>query len=272
LVASQIVSFAAVNLLTDSFRYRQRSFGSLGIILGCTLSVIFLSFVRAITSFILLLRASNRLHTNLMNAVMRAKIEFFDCNPSGRILNRFAADTGICDEVLPLTIFDFLVGCFMALGSIFTAIVVLPFVLMALPFLLWRFWKLRQVFVATTRELKRLEGISRSPCFAMMSESIDGIATIRSNGFIQYCSGKFESFHDAHTRSFFSFVAASRWFAFKMDGIAFCLVALSSLLAVVSNPRMVRYRPCRPGACHNNAATAGRNKFSLDDTTECRSC
>jgi ATP-binding cassette, subfamily C (CFTR/MRP), member 4 len=164
---------------------------------------------------------------------MRAKIEFFDCNPSGRILNRFAADTGICDEVLPLTIFDFLVGCFMALGSIFAAIVVLPFVLIALPFLLWRFWKLRQVFVATTRELKRLEGISRSPCFAMMSESIDGIATIRSNGFIQYCSEKFESFHDAHTRSFFSFVAASRWFAFQMDGIAFGLVASSSLLAVL---------------------------------------
>ena len=179
------------------------------------------------------MRASNRLHSKLLESVMRAKIEFFDCNPVGRILNRFSADLGICDEILPLTIFDFLVGCFMALGSVFTAVVVLPFVLIALPFLVWKFWRLRQIFVATTRELKRLEGISRSPCFAMMSESIDGIATIRSNALSQYCSDKFESFHDAHTRAFFSFVAASRWFAFKMDGIAFCLVAISSVLAVL---------------------------------------
>jgi ATP-binding cassette, subfamily C (CFTR/MRP), member 4 len=183
-------------------------------------------------SFFLLVRASNRLHSKLLEAVMLAKIEFFDCNPIGRILNRFSADTGICDEVLPLTIFDFLVGCFMALGSVLTAVVVLPFVLLVLPIMIWRFWRLRQVFVATTREIKRLEGIARSPCFAMMSESMDGIVTIRSNDFIQYCSEKFGSFHDAHTRAFFSFVAASRWFAFKMDGIAFCLVATSSLLAV----------------------------------------
>ncbi|KAG7359041.1 multidrug ABC transporter permease/ATPase [Nitzschia inconspicua] len=211
----------------------QTSLNWLWKILGFTASVVSLSFLRAMISFFILVQASNRLHLQLLKAVMLAKIEFFDCNPIGRILNRFAADTGICDEILPLTMFDFLVGFFIAMGSLVTAVVVLPHVLVALPFLLWRFWKLRQLFVKTTRELKRLEGISRSPCFALLSESKDGISTIRSNGFIQYCSKKFESFHDAHTRAFFSFVAASRWFAFKMDGIAFCLVAITSLLAVL---------------------------------------
>lgn len=33
----------------------------------------------------------------MTSAVLRAKIEFFDTNPSGRILNRFSADVGSND-------------------------------------------------------------------------------------------------------------------------------------------------------------------------------
>ncbi|KAL3922295.1 MAG: hypothetical protein SGILL_002279 [Bacillariaceae sp.] len=233
--AALLLTIVEVGKWSEQPAEEQKSSRWLTVIIGCTATVIFLAFVRAISSFFVLVQASNKLHRTLLLAVMRARIEFFDTNPIGRILNRFSADTGTCDEMLPLTIFDFLVGCFMALGTVCTAIVVLPFILLALPPLLWRFWKLRQMFVATTRELKRLEGISRSPFFALMSESVDGVATIRSNNFIGYCGSKFESFHDTHTRAVFAFVAASRWFAFKMDGIAFCLVAVSSLLSVLFN-------------------------------------
>ena len=202
--ATLLLTIVEIGKWSEQPLNEQNSSRWLGIAVGCTATVVVLSFLRATSSFFLLVRASDRLHNKLLSAVMRAKIEFFDLNPIGRILNRFSADMGITDEILPLTIFDFLVGCFMAIGTICTAIVVLPFVLLAMPPLIWRFWKLRQMFVATTREVKRLEGMSRSPCFAMMSESIDGIATIRSNGFIGYCSEKFEAYHDAHTRSFFA--------------------------------------------------------------------
>jgi ATP-binding cassette subfamily C (CFTR/MRP) protein 4 len=167
--------------------------------------------------------------------VLRAKIEFFDTNPLGRILNRFSADVGIIDEALPLTIYDFLVGFFMVLGGLATAIVVLPFILVVLPPLIWYFLRLRRIFVSTTRELKRLEGMARSPIFAMMSESLNGIATIRSNDKVEYFKTKFEEIHDAHTRAFFSFAASSRWFATQMDFLAFILMSMASLLAVLFN-------------------------------------
>jgi hypothetical protein len=35
-------------------------------------------------SFAILLRASKNLHDGMSSAVLRAKIEFFDTNPSGR--------------------------------------------------------------------------------------------------------------------------------------------------------------------------------------------
>jgi len=50
-----------------------------------------------------------------------------------------------------------------------------------------------------TRELKRLEGMARSPIYAMMSEALTGIATIRSNNKMQYFSDKFDEAQNAHT-------------------------------------------------------------------------
>jgi ATP-binding cassette subfamily C (CFTR/MRP) protein 4 len=88
-------------------------------------------------SFYLFVKASQSLHNRMLRSVLRAKIEFFDMNPLGRILNRFSADVGISDKTLPLTIYVFLVRFFVALGGVATAIAVLPFILLAIPPLIW---------------------------------------------------------------------------------------------------------------------------------------
>ena len=192
-----------------------------------------LAMARAQLSFFLFVRASERLHQQMLHSVLRAKIVFFDTNPVGRILNRFSADVGIADEILPLTIYDFLVGFFIFLGGVATAVVVLPFILLTLPPLIWSFVHLRRIFVATTRELKRLEGLARSPVYAMFSETLEGLVSIRSNDKLRYMLSKFEKLHDAHTRAHFAFIASSRWFAMALDSLAFVLMSASSFLAVL---------------------------------------
>lgn len=113
------------------------------------------------------------------------------------------------------------------------ASVVLPFILLAIPPLLWSFFRLRKIFVTTTRELKRLEGMARSPIFALMSESLQGITTIRANNSTDYFKNRFEKMQDAHTRAYFAFVASSRWFATQMDILSFSLMSVTSILAVL---------------------------------------
>jgi ATP-binding cassette subfamily C (CFTR/MRP) protein 4 len=122
---------------------------------------------------------------------------------------------------------------FIVLGAVVTSMVVLPYTLIALPPLLWYFLHVRRVFVTTTRELKRLEGLARSPIFAMLSESLNGIATIRSNDAIEYFRRKFEEAHNAHSRAFFAFMACSRWVGFRMDSLVFFLLAVACFLATL---------------------------------------
>jgi ATP-binding cassette, subfamily C (CFTR/MRP), member 4 len=168
----------------------------------------------------------------MAESVLRAKIGFFDTNPLGRILNRFSADVGITDDLLPTTWFDFLVVAFIVLGSIVTTLTTLPFALAVLPPLSLYFWRVRSVFVTSTRELKRLEGLARSPIFAMLGESLGGIATIRSNNFLDYFRLKFREAHDAHTKAFFAFISASRWVGFRMDSLVYSFLVIVSYLSL----------------------------------------
>jgi ATP-binding cassette, subfamily C (CFTR/MRP), member 4 len=231
--AASLVSLVQISLWAEELPEDQNSYRWLIIIGGLAAGTVVLSIARALLSFYFCTKASQRLHDDMTQSVLFARISFFDTNPSGRILNRFSADVGIADEQLPLTIYDFLVGCFMALGGVATAIAVLPMILVTIPPCVLYFWRLRQIFVATTRELKRLEGLARSPIFEMMTESLHGITSIRGNGAIGYFKKKFEAAHDAHSRAYFAFVASSRWFATRMEFITFFLMAAATALAVL---------------------------------------
>ena len=112
------------------------------------------------------------------------------------------SDVGSNDDQLPTTLFDFLVIAFLVLGALVTAISVLPVTLVFVPPLIYYFYRVRRIFVTTSRELKRLEGLARSPIFAMLSESLSGISTIRANDAIKYFQQKFRTVHDAHGKSY----------------------------------------------------------------------
>ena len=188
----------------------------------------------ALVSIYLMLRASQTLHDDMTKCVLSAQISFFDTNPLGRILNRFSADVGITDDLLPTTLYDFLVTAFYVLGGLAAAIVALPLVLIAIPPLVWYFVRLRNTFLATSREAKRLEGMARSPIFSMLSESFSGISTIRSCNSTPFFRKKFQQMQDAHTRAFFSFIAASRWLGFRLDFIVVVFLAMACFLTVSS--------------------------------------
>lgn len=61
---------------------------------------------RSFGFFHLCLRTSVNLHDKLFRGIARAQMVFFNTNPSGRILNRFARDIGNVDFILPTTLLD----------------------------------------------------------------------------------------------------------------------------------------------------------------------
>ena len=92
----------------------------------------------------------------------------------GRILNRFSKDLDLVDFTLPLTLRSFL----MALGQILSVFVVVgystPLFLAVLALVLIAFVLLLLCYLPTSRQLRRLESVTRSPVYSHVAETIQG--------------------------------------------------------------------------------------------------
>uniref|UniRef100_A0A8C0LE53 ATP binding cassette subfamily C member 4 (PEL blood group) n=1 Tax=Canis lupus dingo TaxID=286419 RepID=A0A8C0LE53_CANLU len=166
-------------------------------------------------------------------SILRAPVLFFDTNPIGRILNRFSKDIGHMDDLLPLTFLDFLQTFLQVLGVVGVAVAVIPWIAIPLLPLAIIFFILRRYFLATSRDVKRLESTSRSPVFSHLSSSLQGLWTIRAYKAEERFQELFDAHQDLHSEAWFLFLTTSRWFAVRLDAICamfVIVVAFGSLI------------------------------------------
>ena len=125
-------------------------------------------------------KASRKMVRSLVTSVLGGTMAFFDVTPSGRILNRFSADTDRLDTQLTNIFENYLGISAWITGALIVVCVLLPW--FAIPFVpLCCFYKLTEMyFTPTARELQRLESVSRSPMVSHFTETVAGATTIRA--------------------------------------------------------------------------------------------
>jgi ATP-binding cassette, subfamily C (CFTR/MRP), member 1 len=96
------------------------------------------------------------------------------------------------------------------------------------------YYYIPRYYLRTSRELKRLESVSRSPILGHFQETVTGVATIRAYRQVQRFALENEWRVDANTRAYFPLVNANRWLAVRLEFIGSTVILFGSLLAVVS--------------------------------------
>ncbi|KAF8865738.1 hypothetical protein BDZ45DRAFT_611414 [Acephala macrosclerotiorum] len=180
------------------------------------------------------LTASWRIHQRLMESVTRAKFKFFDVTPLGQLMNRFSKDLEAVDqEVAPIAIS--VVSCALAIAvtvALITAIT--PGFLIAAVFISAMYFFVGKFYLRSSRDLKRLESVQRSPLFQQFGETLNGITTIRAYGderrFIRDNMLRINT----HSRPFIYLWAANRWLAFRMDVIGDLVAFFAGVFVVLS--------------------------------------
>jgi ATP-binding cassette subfamily C (CFTR/MRP) protein 4 len=100
-VVYSVTQSAVLLTLTTVGRWAERpqseqdNWDIFGLILGLGGFVIVFAFFRAFLSFHLVIKASQVLHDRMAEAVIRAKTEFYDTNPLGRVMNRFSGSYSV---------------------------------------------------------------------------------------------------------------------------------------------------------------------------------
>eukprot|EP00752_Nemacystus_decipiens_P006704 g6027.t1 len=198
-------------------------------------AAVFVSLFRAVLTFFSLVRASHRLHDRMLKRVIRAPILFFDSNPVGRILNRFTKDLHFMDDLLPMTMYDFVICSFMVAGGTLIIFFVNPWVIISMIPAVWYFLHLMSYYMKTSREAKRLEAVTRSPVYSQLSETLDGLVTIRAFGTQHRFLHQFTERVDLNTRAYFAWVYTARWLGFRMDMVVIMVLIASCFFSVAVN-------------------------------------
>jgi len=129
---------------------------------------------------ILSVHAAKTLHNQMYRTVVAAPMQFFHQTPLGRILNRFTKDIADVDTQLIFKVTIFGQAFLMLMGTMCSIVYITPTAtFITVPVLIFFFFTFKY-FQASSREIKRLDSITRSPIYSHFSQCLSGIASIRA--------------------------------------------------------------------------------------------
>uniref|UniRef100_A0A8B9TPU0 Canalicular multispecific organic anion transporter 1 n=1 Tax=Anas platyrhynchos TaxID=8839 RepID=A0A8B9TPU0_ANAPL len=242
---AQYVAYVGTNLwlsawTDDAERYQNQTypvqqrdlrigvFGALGVS-----QAIFLLFATMLSAHGAV-RASRIMHQRLLSNILRVPMSFFDTTPTGRIVNRFAKDIFTVDETIPMSFRSWL-SCFMAIISTLLMISLATpfFTIIVVPLGIFYYFVLRY-YISTSRQLRRLDSVTRSPIYSHFGETVSGLSVIRAYGHQERFLKQNESTMDINQKSVYSWIVSNRWLAIRLEFVGSLVVFFSALLAVIS--------------------------------------
>ncbi|KAA8583815.1 hypothetical protein FQN60_015023 [Etheostoma spectabile] len=203
-------------------------FGALGVAQGLFVFLATLLLANASVN------ASRILHSKLINNILRVPMVFFDTTPIGRVVNRFAKDIFTVDEAIPQSFRSWLLCLLGVLGTLFVICLATPyFTILILPLALVYYF-VQRFYVATSRQLRRLDSVSRSPIYSHFSETVLGLSVIRAYGHQERFLKHNEIIIDKNLKSVYPWIVSNRWLAIRLEFLGNLVVFFSALFAVIS--------------------------------------
>ncbi|KAL7408757.1 hypothetical protein BDY24DRAFT_419499, partial [Mrakia frigida] len=184
------------------------------------------------------IRCSRKLHDSSFKALMRSPLSYFESTPQGRILNLFSRDIHVVDEVL-IGVFNDVFRCFAVVGGVMVVVGYgAPAVLVGVIPVGLIYQVIMKYYLATSRELKRLDATSRAPIFSWFGETLNGLSVIRAFGQQDRFLTNNEARLDRSNTCYLPGVSVNRWLAVRLEFLGSLLMfsaALASVFALVAS-------------------------------------
>ncbi|XP_062074492.1 ABC transporter C family member 10-like [Humulus lupulus] len=227
---TQFYLFAAK--LSDNSTSKAEIYAIYSVIMSImSLSLLFRSYSMAALGY----GASKSIFSMLLTSFFRAPMSFYDSTPVGRILSRVSSDMNIIDLEVTL---KFMVACAGTLNT-FTIFGLLAFltwpVLFAIVPIIYITILLQKYYLASSKELMRISGTTKSILASSLAESISGAMTIRAFEEEGRLFSKYLDHIDANASSNFHNFSASQWLIQRLETLC-AIVLLSFALTITLLP------------------------------------
>ncbi|KRZ88107.1 Multidrug resistance-associated protein 1, partial [Trichinella sp. T8] len=213
---------------TTSTDVRLGIYASLGILQG-----IFILLATTLLSYSMVL-ASRDIHESLLNNLLRSPMSFYDVTPLGRILNRIGKDIDVIDDTLPLTVRTWIMAGLGVLSVLLVILISTPIFAAVIVPIAILYYFLQKIYIRSSRQLKRIESVTRSPVYSHFQESLTGAAVIRAFQVQERFIFESERRLDENQTSFYQNEVSNRWLAVRLELIGNFLVLMAAIFAVIS--------------------------------------
>ncbi|OMO63828.1 hypothetical protein CCACVL1_22250 [Corchorus capsularis] len=227
-----------------------------------------LSFVlivfRAIFVTLVGLKTAQIFFGNILRSILHAPMSFFDTTPSGRILSRvrlqranygtFSSqeiysvflDPQASNDQTNVDIFiPFIMGITISMYITLLGIFIItcqyswPTVFLIIPLLFLNYWY-RGYYLSTSRELTRLDSITKAPVIHHFSESIAGVMTIRAfRKQDAFCHENVDRVN-SNLRMDFHNNGSNEWLGFRLELIGSLFLCLSTMFMILLPSSIVK--------------------------------
>ena len=179
-----------------------------------------------------MLQASKNLHNLAVRRLIDTPAAFFDANPSGRVMNRLSRDVGLMDDALTYFFTDTLHYFFLFTGYVVVIIVLNPYTLLPLALAIAVVVFLLKKVVPVARDIRRVELITKSPIFSLLTQSVGGLTTIRAFGLQSNLTSQMLQLATKNLRAFFHFQAQMRVYQMYTDYASVVLIVVNIFVVV----------------------------------------
>ncbi|KAG7970832.1 hypothetical protein I3843_07G105000 [Carya illinoinensis] len=199
-----------------------------------------LILIRAFSVTFVGLKTAQIFFAQILHSLLHAPMSFFDTTPSGRILSRASTDQTNIDLFLPFFI-SLTISMYITVISIFiiTCQYSWPTVFLLIPLAWLNVWY-RGYYLASSRELTRLDSITKAPVIHHFSESISGVVTIRSfrkqEGF---CEENVKRVN-ANLRMDFHNNGSNEWLGFRLELLGSFILCISTMFMILLPSSVIR--------------------------------
>ncbi|TKY89993.1 hypothetical protein EX895_001291 [Sporisorium graminicola] len=205
----------------------------LSIYLAISLGFMTMAVLRDGYEFFISLRASRRIYRRLTDAILNAKPQFFDRTPVGRIMNRLSKDVETVDQEMAVCML-FLLECTLTATAILTLICwATPIFLLVALIVICVYTVIGALYLVSSRDLKRIESVERSPIYTVVGEVLNGCVVIRAYGdagrFTRHCL----RLVDKANRAFFFLWYENRWLSVRVDIAGASVAFLSAVFLLL---------------------------------------
>ncbi|KAK3818725.1 MAG: P-loop containing nucleoside triphosphate hydrolase protein [Benniella sp.] len=206
----------------------------IGIYCLITLMAVFLTMIRMFWQFYGSLRASRSLYERLLVSIIRAPIRFFDTTPKGRIINRFSKDFEVIDGQLIQKMANMMQDTLGVFAVFLLITLVTPEFLIAGLIIGVVYVFVGLYYIASSRELKRLESVTKSPLYSHFGETLVGVSTIRAFGMESRFMEEVLVKLDNNNSPYYFLWMCNRWLSIRVDFIG-ALVNFTAGILILLN-------------------------------------